>query len=222
MSSPSGIYVDTANNRLYAANPGNGSIVVFNNASTATGNIAPDRTVLNSGVPLLSQGGITGDVTRDLLYVAEAGSIFVLENASTMPENSPPPVIRTVTMTVPLNFTYVVSVDASRDRLYAATSTSVLAFNNASTLTGSPSPDSTIGGLVTPAGLFVDSTRDLLYVSEQGTSLSKSSVRPVQLPRFYMQSPASRILERLQWIPLTISSMCPPCRTRFWSLIKPD
>ena len=172
LSSPSGIYVDTANNRLYAANPGNGSIVVFNNASTATGNIAPDRTVLNSGVPLLSPGSITGDVTRDLLYVAESGSIFVLNNASTM-QNSPPPVVRTVTMTVPLYFTYAVSVDASRDRLYAATSTSVLAFNNASTLTGSPSPDSTIGGLVTPVGLFVDSTRDLLYVSDQGTNSIK-------------------------------------------------
>ena len=59
---PAGISVDTTNDRLYEANLNANSILVFNNASTASGEIAPSRTVnLPAGT---GPGDVFVDITR--------------------------------------------------------------------------------------------------------------------------------------------------------------
>ena len=160
LSSPGGILVDVAADVLYAANPGNNSIVVFNNASAATGNVAPDRAILDTGAPLAFPSGISEDVARDLLYVTgPLGSITIFEHASTL-ENIPPPGPRTIlpasgtscgdiaTARMDLCAPRGISVDMPNDQLYTANTgaSSILVFNNASssTTTGMVTPDRTI------------------------------------------------------------------------------
>jgi DNA-binding beta-propeller fold protein YncE len=148
LSAPGGIHVDTATDRLYAANPGNNSVVVFNNASTAIGEIAPDRTILDSGAPLAAPAGVFADVARDLLYVADlTDSISIFEYASTL-KHSPPPVARTIlpasgtacsdiaTTKTDLCSPRGISVDTLNDQLYTANSgaSSILIFNDAGSI----------------------------------------------------------------------------------------
>jgi DNA-binding beta-propeller fold protein YncE len=52
LSSPQGVYIDSTNNLLYVANSGANSVLVFNNASTAFGNIAPSRTIAQGTDPV--------------------------------------------------------------------------------------------------------------------------------------------------------------------------
>src|SRR5262249_52039597 len=128
LNNPNGIFV--AADTLYAANSGNNSIIVFNNASAATGNIAPSRTITDAGAPLGSPGGVALDATRNLLYVGKLGSVMIVENPSAM-QNVP------ITQTIDVSpstliFPFAVAVDSTRDRLYAASLHSILIYDNAS------------------------------------------------------------------------------------------
>jgi hypothetical protein len=61
LSQPRDIFVDSGTDRLFVANLGGNSVLVFNSASTVNGNVAPDRIL--SLTPMTDPWGIYVDVT---------------------------------------------------------------------------------------------------------------------------------------------------------------
>lgn len=188
LSSPGGIFLDLTANVLYVANSGNNSMAVFNNASAATGNVVPDRAILDAAAPPASPSGVFADIVNDRLYLASSGdnSILVLDHASTL-QNSPPPVRRSISgASTTLNNPNGIFVDVANDQLYVSNAgasgpgaNSILVFDNASTINSPVSPNRTISGLNNPNGVSVDTTRDpdiatigtgILYVANTGAN----------------------------------------------------
>jgi DNA-binding beta-propeller fold protein YncE len=92
LKGPFGAWLDSSSNRLYVANVEDNSILVFNNANTVNGNVAPDRTISGSNTTLSAPEGIWLDLTTNQLYVANGNnkSILVFNNASTVNGNVTP------------------------------------------------------------------------------------------------------------------------------------
>lgn len=164
--------LDAANDRLYVADLR--SILVFNSASTLSGNVAPSRTVSALPGPFGSfNGGIFLDTTRNILYagtnfIGSTQNVQVFDNASTA---SAATASRTMTFTI--RSISDIAVDTARNILYvygtdAFGFAEILAFDNASTLTGAVAPNRAItfpdSGGTGPVGLFVDATNNRLYV----------------------------------------------------------
>jgi hypothetical protein len=164
--------LDATNDRLYVADLR--SILVFNNASTISGNATPARTVTTLPGPFGSfNGGIFLDTTRNMLYAATnflgtTQNVQVFDNASTA---SAATATRTITFTI--RSIADIALDTTRNILYVygtdlAGFAEVLSFDNASTLTGAVVPDRAISfpdsGGTGPVGLFVDAANDRLYV----------------------------------------------------------
>jgi len=166
---PSGASVSNGGGILYVANTVASSILAFDRASIATGNLAPDRTISGTATTLNLPFGIFVDTENDLLYVANTGanSILVFNNASTTngPVKPIPPDGRTL---LPASGTACgdstgakmdlcsprsVFVDTVNDRLYVANTgaNSILVFNNASTTNGPVKPIPPDGRTLLPA-----------------------------------------------------------------------
>lgn len=166
--------LDAAHDRLYVAN--GRSILVFNNISTAQGNVPPARVV--TSIPSGTNGSFQGlylDTVHDVLYVGHlyvfgSAEIQVFNNASTANNATPN---RTFVFTS--DYITSISVDVARDIFYVYSSdptnnTQVNIFDNASTVSGVVSPDRAIvfGDSYSsgaPLGLVVDSSNNRLYVS---------------------------------------------------------
>jgi hypothetical protein len=172
--------IDATNDRLYVADLRN--ILVFNGASTATGNVAPSRILTT--IPGSSggfNGGIYLDTTNNRLYagtniLAATQTVQVFDNASTA---SGVPPTRTITFT--MRNILDIAVDATRNILYvygADTNgfTQILAFDNASTLNGAVTPNRTLSindsGGGGPVGFFLDPANDRLYVPRNVGTIS--------------------------------------------------
>ncbi len=119
-----GVAVDTTKNILYVSNDTIGGstthqIMVFDNADTVT-TAAPNRTITPTVSTVnLAVGGISVDVTNNLLYVAPGSSgngIMVFSTASTASGAIAP--AKTLTITSAPGILNVV-VDTVTDRLYA-------------------------------------------------------------------------------------------------------
>lgn len=130
------VAVDAGKNILYVATVDSTpamSVVVFDSASTATGNLAPSRTI---SIPTSVNGGTMGlfiDSTHDRLFVADtSGDVFVIENASSK-SGTPAPPDRTVIL--PSVVTRL-AVDTVNDRLYAASSSALYVVPGVSTASG--------------------------------------------------------------------------------------
>jgi hypothetical protein len=178
--------IDAANDRLFVSDLR--SILVFDNVSTANGNVAPR--VLNSfdGPGALGNYvGIALDTTNNRLYATGNGiggnisnfEIRVFDNASTA-SNVPPS--RVFTFPTTSSGLFDVAIDPTRNNgtLYVyrfATfggGTEIAVFDNASTLTGSnvaPNRAITIGDTFStpqPVGMFLDVANDRLYAPRLG------------------------------------------------------
>jgi hypothetical protein len=90
LSSPQRLFADTANDRLYVANQGGASILIFDRASTLTGNASPTRSIFGNATLLTSPVDVALDSVNNLLYVANGTSILVYSSASTINGNVPP------------------------------------------------------------------------------------------------------------------------------------
>ena len=90
LSAPQRLFADTANDRLYVANQGGASILIFDHASTLTGNVSPTRSISGSATLLTSPLDVALDTVNNLLYVANGTSILVFSPASTINGNVPP------------------------------------------------------------------------------------------------------------------------------------
>ena len=139
------------------ANNGDLSVLIFDNISTKTGNVAPERTIAGSLTTLISPTDVSLDKGRNLLYVADDIDIHVFASASTATGNIAP--ARNLSLGFAVS---AIFVDGTNDRLYAAdqAGNAIAVFDNASTLNGPVSANRTIQGaathLATPGGLQMD------------------------------------------------------------------
>src|SRR5207249_226606 len=94
LAAPQYMVLDSPNNRLFVANQGASSVVIFENANTKTGNITPDRTISGPATLLAAPADLALDSGRNLLYVADGSNIFAFAGATTINGNVPP--VRTI------------------------------------------------------------------------------------------------------------------------------
>ncbi len=90
-----GIWLDSASDSLYAANFGNNKVLVFSNASTATGDIAPARIISGTNTGLTSPAGIRLDSATDRLYIGNynGSKVSIFKNASSANGNIAPDIV---------------------------------------------------------------------------------------------------------------------------------
>jgi DNA-binding beta-propeller fold protein YncE len=202
IATPYHIAVDTLRDILYIANSATNSILVYDNASTATGDRAPDREITGG---LNNPGGIFIDSLHNVLFVGDitGNSVSIYDNASTLDGAIAP------TRELILSYSpYGVHVDVSRNILYVALQNhdDIAVWDNALTVNGGVAPNRLIGSggatlLSTPDGLYVDSSADTLYVANQGNvitiyngaSTANGEIAPsrtIQGPSTTLNSPA--------------------------------
>lgn len=114
ISAPQHLFVDTSADRLYVANQGGRSILVFNNASTLTGATTPTRVIVGTATTLSTPIDVAVDTIGDLLYVAD-GTLILVFTASTANGNTPP--VRSINMGVTIGGIFL---DATNDQLYVS------------------------------------------------------------------------------------------------------
>lgn len=173
LSLPRGIRIDAPNNRLYIANSGAANILVFDNASTLTGNVnvAPTRVI--SSANLTGPVDVARDSVKDLLYVADNLEVVVFGAASTTNGNTP------ALRVIQLAFTPgAILSDANNDRLYIADPTNnvVDVLDGASLANGPLTPTRTITGGATqlngPGGLIIDGAGRLIVSNSLTPSIT--------------------------------------------------
>lgn len=157
--------LDSGRDQLYVST--RDSILVFNNAGTATGNIAPSR-IIAAGGPGTGRH-IQLNTATDVLYVSSpAGSIFRIDGASTASGSAS----RTFTLTLGGSDSVTdIALDATHDVLYVAfnrgsSGTVGIILDISTKLSGPITPDTeiTVINAFTPS-VTVDGPRDRLYVS---------------------------------------------------------
>jgi DNA-binding beta-propeller fold protein YncE len=165
----------TDSSHLYVSginNLGSSVLLSYNNANSVTGSVTANRVVAGGSTTLNDPRGIAVDMARNLIYVANYGNDTILAfNSASMVTGGGAP-SRSISKVATLTRPSALFIDVVNDRLYVANTggNSVLIYDNANTLDGSTvSPIRALsGGLTTlsaPTGLYVDITRDLLYVA---------------------------------------------------------
>jgi DNA-binding beta-propeller fold protein YncE len=88
LTSPAGVAVDLVNNVLYAADANTNSILIWKNASTVTGNVAPTAIITGTSTLLTQPCHLAVDFSRDELYVgsfnSNATSVLVFNGVSAL------------------------------------------------------------------------------------------------------------------------------------------
>jgi len=178
LNSPSFMTLDAAADRLYVANTGDLSVVIFDGVSTKTGNIAPTRTIAGVQTGLLQPTDVALDKGRDMLYVADDIDIFVFNSASAAATNGNVPFARDISPGFAVS---AIFLDATNNRLFVADQAgdAVAIFDNASTLNGNVTPTRVVQGAAThlavPSGVAVDGVGRLVVTNVgNGTTIPPS------------------------------------------------
>ncbi len=152
--------------KLYVSNSGTSSILRFDQALTASGNIVPGATISGAATTLNAPAYITLDAVADRLFVSNRtnASILIFDNISTKNGNVAPE--RTLagantTMAAPTD----VALDKSRNLLYVADDIDIPVFSSAATATGNIAPARSLGLTFTVSAIFLDSTNDRLFAA---------------------------------------------------------
>lgn len=144
--------LDPAADRLFVSSP-NGAVGVYDDASTADGEQAPDRTILLDA-PFSFLWGSAYDASRDELYLGDqviGVGVYVVANASTEDGLTAP--VRSIGgPTYPLQQPSQIGYDVANDRLVTIDTgdNTVKVFDFASTLDGDVAPTRVIGGVQLP------------------------------------------------------------------------
>jgi hypothetical protein len=159
--------LDSGRDQLYVST--NTSILVFNNAGTATGNIAPSRFVGGGGNG--TGRHLQLNASSDMLYVSTpTGSIFRIDSASSA--NSLTTAARTFTLTLGGGDSVRgIALDTTNDVLYVAFnrngfgSVGIILGVSGKT-SGGVTPDQEIGVNAVNPSITIDGPRDRLYVAD--------------------------------------------------------
>jgi hypothetical protein len=163
---PQSIAIDPAADRLFVANSGGSSVLVWDGISTLSGNIAPTRSISGLNTGLLAPVAVAIDSTRDLLYVADQlqGQVVVFSPASTAGTNTIPTRALAITGA---NLSGM-ALDTANDRLFISDTAgdAIGIFDNVSMLNGPVTSNRAISGpdtgLAGPTGLTLDLFGDLV------------------------------------------------------------
>ena len=161
------ITLDAAADRLYVANTGDLSVVIFDGVSTKIGtvNIAPTRTIAGAATGLLQPTDVALDKGRDMLYVADDIDIFVFNSASAASTNGNVAFARDISPGFAVS---AIFIDATNNRLFVAdqAADAIAIFDNASTLNGPVKATRVVQGAAThlavPSGVTVDGAGRLI------------------------------------------------------------
>jgi DNA-binding beta-propeller fold protein YncE len=170
----------TSRGKLYISNAGDGSLIAFDNALSAEGNILPSRRFPEA---ISGPIGVFLDEANDTLYVANTAqnAILIYENASTLTP-ALGSAIATRVISGPktgLAGPFGVVYDPASGRLYVVNrENSVAVFQancaGAAALSGNIAPCQTLVGTATlldfPKALALDTSKDILYISNSGTN----------------------------------------------------
>ena len=163
-------FLDRSRNLLYVSD--DVDVLVFNNASTANGNVASARDIQ----PGFSVGAIFVDSTNDRLFVADSNgdAVDIYDNASTL-DGPTAPTRQIKGAATGLANPAGLQIDGS-GRLVVSNSSppSITVYAAAATANGNISPVATISGgntgFVSPNQIAFDTTaRDTLYIADPGS-----------------------------------------------------
>lgn len=156
--------------KLYVTNQAGNSILRFDNALQATGNVVPGAQINGSSTGLDAPQFVALDTTADRLYVANAGgtaqppSVLIFDGISTLSGNAAPN--RTI---AGANTQFVhpssVALDLGRDLLYVADGVDIDVYQ-ASTANGDLAPTRDITVSFTIQQIFLDAANDRLYATD--------------------------------------------------------
>jgi DNA-binding beta-propeller fold protein YncE len=155
--------------KLYVSDPNNNSILRFDGANTADGNLQPAATIQGTSTLINAPQHIFVDGASDTLYVANQGNVLAFANASTRTGDVAPD--RNINgaatgLIAPVD----VSFDDAKNLLYVADTRDVLVFSSGSTVTGNTAfqSDIKVGFLI--SSLFLDSTNNRLYLTDSAAN----------------------------------------------------
>jgi hypothetical protein len=173
LNSPNYIFLDSVNDRLYVTNQGNASILVFDSASTLTGDPAPSRTITGGNTGLTIPVDVAVDSVKDLLYVVNGAEVLVFSPASSVSNDA------VFTRDIQLPFQpSAMFLDAANDRLFLADAVgnAINVYDNASTQNGAAILLHSIKGASTkmngPSGVAVDAVGKLIVLNQGGNSIT--------------------------------------------------
>src|SRR5262249_13326145 len=176
ISAPQRILVDVPNNRLLVANQGAGSILIFLNASTLSGNVAPHAALTSTG-NMLAPVDLAIDTTTgiDLLYVADGQNVLVFSAQSALSANVNNAPVRTIIFGFPIG---AMLLDVPNNRLFVADAAgnTIDILPNASTANGPAAGVTTISGsntlLQRPTALAFDKAGRLMVSNLTGPTIT--------------------------------------------------
>lgn len=169
--------LDIANDRLYVAN--STSILVFNNVSTATGNVAPSRTITSTSFGAISHL-FYDDVNDDLYATDDLKGVWVISDISGKNGNITPSRQLINSFNASSYSIQGVAVDLDLDLLYVSVRglspsfEQIQVFNNARAVDGTMlSPDrvftsNNTGG--NPGQIVLDEVNDRLFMVDSGSN----------------------------------------------------
>ncbi len=177
LSGPSRLFLDPVNNWLYVTDWDNASVLVFDNASTINGDVAPIRVISGTNTGLVNPEGIAVDLTRNILYVAdwEGNAVRVWDNADSVDGDVPPDRVIEGANTL-LQSPADIFLEPVADHLYVANfyspgvSPEITIYYSASTASGDISPSRCIDTSVFafPIGLYLDVPQNMLFLGSSG------------------------------------------------------
>ena len=167
MNSPEGIAVDSVNNEIFVANdfPANGTIKVY--GLTASGNVAPIRTIAGSATGMDTPRGLAVDTVNNELFVVQVSTPAIAVYARTANGNVAP--VRTIVgaatgLVGPIG----IAVDTVNNELLVANISGNTITVYSRTASGNAAPLRTISGAATgldlPESVAVDTVNNELSV----------------------------------------------------------
>jgi sugar lactone lactonase YvrE len=178
LAGPQYLFLDQAADRLFVANTGAGSILIFDTVSTKTGNATPTRTISGAATLLSIPSDLALDKGRDMLYVADGLNILVFNSASTSTANGNVAPARNIAVGFTIS---AIFLDATNDRLYVADAvgSAIHVYDSASTLFAVVTANRIISGvgtqLASPSGLQIDSLGRLIVSNSATPSITMYS-----------------------------------------------
>jgi hypothetical protein len=114
VSSPRRILIDAVNDRLFVANQGGGSVLIFGSASKTANNVVPSAVLTSTG-NMVAPFDLAIDPSANLLYVADGSTILVFGGESSLVGNINTPPLRTITFTFTIGGIFL---DATNNRMF--------------------------------------------------------------------------------------------------------
>lgn len=204
-----GLFLDQPNDRLYIAghtSDGYPRIYVYDQASLASGEALPSRTIDLDSVSTLDSYHIFVDLTNNIGYISDGGNevVYVLDGISTLDGSQTPN--RTISISTG-ELEGAKGLAVYNNTLYvtnypAAGNGGITVINNASTANGSIAPSRYIGGvsttLASPVAICIDGPRNMMYIGNRAANRITAfknfqTINGNTAPEYYIEGAATML-----------------------------